>query len=395
MLKLDYKFVKITYALFVFSWFMGDMTYNVHDDYKYGFWILSFLFGLMPVIYYALGYKNEKIVWDSYLLRQVGLVIVVFATVCICVYPINGHNLLMWKDLYYIIMPALYIYIIINLDQSDNLDYYMNAALLAYVAYFILGFGIQSFTLANLMSLNFADSYSPWESGMADVFGVAFFYFWCRGKKKRAVIAGFFNFLTFKRLHLFLMAFIVVFGRFLKNKPVPRAVEYIAKVALILSPMLITAICSDSFANWFEATFDQSLNSFTTGRFNQINLIMDQDQCLLGLGMTHKLLMELDFAVHRLHCDIIRFQIETTTIGLAVFVNSYINIGKRNQKGFVLMVFFFIVMFSSTCIENTYYWFLIFLCIEGLIREGRTEERKKQEELKKEEKLLNGQSIAE
>lgn len=371
MLKLDYKFIKGTYALFVFSWFVGDMTYNVHDDYKYGFWILSFLFAMCPILYYALGYKKEKILWDMYLLKQVAIVVAVFAIVCICAMPFNGYHLMMWKDLYYIFMPALYTFVIINLDRSENLDFYMDLALLAYTAYFIFGFGLQSFTLSNLMSINFADSYSPWESGMADVFGISFFYFWMRKKKGRALVAGILNFLSFKRLHLFFMAFCILFGRFLKDKPVPRAVEYITKGFFIISPVLITAICSDPFANWFEATFNQSLNSFTTGRFNQINLILDQDRNLTGLGMTHLVLTEMDFAVHRLHCDVLRFMIETTFVGLIIFVNSYFNIAKRNQKAFSLMLFFFVVMFSSTCIENTFYWFLIFISIEGVIRAGQ------------------------
>lgn len=370
MLRLDYKFTKITYALFVFSWFLGDYTGNVHDDYKYAFWILSFFFALCPIIYYAMGYKKEKIVWDSYLLKQISFVVIAFAIICVCAMPFNGYHLLMWKDLYYMIMPALYTFVIINMDRSENLDYYMDLALLAYTAYFILGFGIQSFTLSNLMSINFSDSFSPWESGMADVFCISFFYFYMRKKYGRALVAGLLNFLSFKRLHLFFMAFCIIFGRFLKDKPVPKAVEYATKAFFIISPMLITAMCSDTFANWFEATFDQSLNSFTTGRFNQINLILDQDRNLTGLGMTHLVLVEKNFAVHRLHCDVLRFMIETTFVGLTAFVNGYFNVAKKNQKAFSLMLFFFIVMFSSTCIENTFYWFLIFISIEGVMRAG-------------------------
>ena len=377
MLKLDYKFTKITYALFVFSWFVGDMTGNVHDDYKYIFWILSFFFGMCPVFYYMLGYKRKKDRWDTYTLRQVGLVVVVFAIVSICAMPFNGFHLLMWKDLYYILMPALYVFVVVNLDESDNLDYYMDLALLAYTAYFIFGFGLQSFTLSNLMSISFADSYSPWESGMADVFGISFFYYYTRKKPGRCIVAGILNILSFKRLHLFFMGFYIILGPFLKNKPVPKVVEYITKIAFILSPIAIYAICSDPFANWFEATFNQSLNSFTTGRFNQINLILDQPDNLTGLGMTHKKLVEMNFAVRRLHCDVLRFMIETTFVGLAVFVNSYINIGKRNQKCFSLIVFFMIIMFSSTCIENTFYWTLIFISIESITRVGQREEAEK------------------
>lgn len=376
MLKLDYKFTKITYFIFVFSWFLGDYTGNVHDDYKYGFWMISFLGAMMPILYYAVGYKRIGKKWDAYTLKQILVVVAVFAIISICAMPFNGFHLLMWKDLFYILMPAWYVFTIINLDESPNLDYYVNLAFFAYVAYFVLGFGVQSFTLANFTSISFADSYSPWESGMADVFGICFFYYYTRKQWGKCLVAGLLNFMSFKRMHLFFMVFYIFAEPFLKNKPVPKVVVWIFKGVLILSPLFIYAAVSDSFANWFETTFDMSLNSFTTGRFNQINLIVDLGDNMTGLGMTHLMLVREGFVVKRLHCDILRFLIETTIAGLVVFVNSYLNIAKRNQKSFALMVFFMIIMVTSTCIENTFYWLLTFLVMESLQRIGGNKEEK-------------------
>ena len=65
-------------------------------------------------------------------------------------------------------------------------------------------------------------------------------------------------------------------------------------------------------------------------------------------------------------------------MGLVAFVNGYINIAKRNQKGFSIVVFFMIVMVSSTCMENTYYWMMIYLSIESFIRIAKRKEEAKE-----------------
>ncbi|MBQ3599724.1 MAG: hypothetical protein II992_00795 [Lachnospiraceae bacterium] len=383
MLRLDHKFTKITYFFFVFSWLLGDYSGNRNDDYKYAFWIMSFILAIFPIIYYALGYKKMEKKWDNYTLKQILIVVGVFAMISICAMPINGFHLLMWKDLYYILMPALYVFAIINLDDNNSLDYYVNLIFFTYVAYFVYVFGISSFTPANFARISFPESYSPWESGMADIFAICFFYYYTRKKWGCCLIAGLLNFMSFKRLHLFFMAFYIVAKPFLKNKPVPKLIEWGCKIGLILSPLFIYAATSENFANWFEITFHMNLNSFTSGRFNQINLINGLSENMTGLGMTHLMLVKYGFPVKRLHCDILRFLIETTVIGLVVFVNSYLNIAKRNQKNFSLIMFFMIIMVSSTCIENTFYWMLIFLVMEGIQRDSHREEISHGKELSK------------
>ncbi|MBQ1689171.1 MAG: hypothetical protein II073_07830 [Lachnospiraceae bacterium] len=374
MLKIDAKFIKITYAIFAFSWFVGDYTGNWNDDYKYGFWIISALAALFPITYYALGFKREKIKWDTYLLKQVATVVGVFAVISIMATAVNGHHLFMWKDLFYLLMPALYVFEIINMDQSDDFDYYIDWIFYTFALNLVLICKVSSFTVSNFMSISFAESYSPWETGLADVFCICFFYYFMRRKWGKCALAGFFNILSFKRLDLIFMGFILLFGWFLKDKPVPRWVEYIIKVFLILSPILIYLTTEDAFANWFESAFNMDLNSFTMGRFNQINFIVDLDDNMTGLGMTHYMLVKYDFDIHRLHCDVIRILLETTALGLVVFVNGYVNIAKRNQKAFSLVVFFLIVMITSTCMENTYYWMLMYLVTESLQRIARRKE---------------------
>ena len=377
VIKIDQKKLKITYTIFALSWFYGDFIGNWGDDFKYVFWVFSILLGLLPIIYNALGYKKEKIEWNTYIIKQVLGVIAVFAIVSIFGMTVNGHHLFMWKDLFYIFLPAIYCFIIINLDSSENLDYYIDFAFWGFVVNFILIATPQSFTMENFSSISFADSYSPWESGLADMYIICFVYYYARKKKLKALVAGILNLLSFKRIHVIFMLIFIVLSPMMKNKRVPKSVVLIAKIFFIISPLLIYAAISDTFAAWFENQFGLDLNSFTMGRFNQLNLICNLDQNMTGLGMTHYMLILNDFDIHRLHCDIMRILLETTPVGLIVFVNNYLNIAKRNQRCFSLMVFFFVIMLSSTFIENCFYWFMIFMINENFIRIGRSKEEQK------------------
>lgn len=374
MIKIDSKVLRITYTIFALSWFLGDYMGNFGDDFKYAFWILSILVAILPLIYIGLGYKRLNITWNTYIIKQVLGVVFAFAVVSIFGMTVNGHHLFMWKDLFYILLPAVYCYIIVNLDERENLDYYIDFAFWGFVINFVLIATPQSFTMANLMSISFADSYSPWESGLADMFIICFMYYHSIKKRLNAFVALLLNALSFKRIHVFYMILFILIHPFLKNKRVPKSVEIITKIFFILSPILIYASLSDSFSAWFESSFGMDLNSFTMGRFNQLDLICDLDENLTGLGMTHYMLIIKDFPIHRLHCDIMRLFLETTVVGLVVFVNNYINIAKRNQKGFMIMLLFFIVMLSSTFMENCFYWLMIFLVIENFERKYNPKE---------------------
>lgn len=381
MLTINHKFLRVTYAVFALAWFVGDYTGNWNDDYKYAFWILSALCAILPLLYYGLGYKKRIEKWDTYLLKQVGMVSFVFAMISICAMPFNGFHLLMWKDLFYIFMPAFYVFVIINLDDSDNFDYYIDWIFYTFTINFILIAGIHSFTVSNFMSMSFADSYSPWESGLADAYCICFYYYFMRKQWGKCIVSLILNIMSFKRLNLIFTVFVLLFGRFLKDKPVPRPVRYIFKTILVVSPLLVYLATEDSFATWFESAFGMDLNGFTMGRFNQINFINDLDENMTGLGMTHLMLVQHDFDIKRLHCDVVRILLETTIVGLSVFVNNYVNIGKRNQKSFAIVVFFLIVMITSTCIENTYYWMAIYFSVESLQRIAAKKEEKEHEQL--------------
>lgn len=369
MLKINSTTVKIAYAIFILAWLAGNLMDNAGDDFKYVFMLAAVFVSLMPIINVWTGNASYSDI-KYYNLFQILLVVVVFSIVSVGAMLVNGFQMHMFKDLFYIFFPMLLCFGIINVDKDGSLDYYIDLAFFSYVIYFIYGFRANSITL--ITTISFADSYSPWESGMADVFFIAFYYYYVRNKKIRCGLAFIFNFLSFKRIHVVFSMGFLLFGwvfRVFKKTDVNKVYLNCVKVFFMLSPIVINFLVSDEFAQWFNKTFtDLDYASFTMGRFDQIIAILNYDMPTRGLGVINYYLEEQNAFVKIMHCDLLRVYLETTIIGLVVFVNSYMNVTKKNIYSNILVVFFFVVMFSSTCIQNIFYWFLIFMSCEGMER---------------------------
>lgn len=369
MLKINSTTVKIAYAIFILAWLAGNLMDNAGDDFKYVFMLAAVFVSLMPIINVWTGNASYSDI-KYYNLFQILLVVVVFSIVSVGAMLVNGFQMHMFKDLFYIFFPMLLCFGIINVDKDGSLDYYIDLAFFSYVIYFIYGFRANSITL--ITTISFAESYSPWESGMADVFFIAFYYYYVRNKKIRCGLAFIFNFLSFKRIHVVFSIGFLLFGwvfRVFKKTDVNKVYLNCVKVFFMLSPIVINFLVSDEFAQWFNKTFtDLDYASFTMGRFDQIIAILNYDMPTRGLGVINYYLEEQNAFVKIMHCDLLRVYLETTIIGLVVFVNSYMNVTKKNIYSNILVVFFFVVMFSSTCIQNIFYWFLIFMSCEGMER---------------------------
>lgn len=369
MLKINKWTVKIAYGIFILSWLAGNLMDNAGDNFKYIFMLAAICVCILPVAEVVLGYKEYKDI-DTYKLKQILLTGIVFAVVSVGAMLFNGFKMCMMKDLFYMMFPMIYCFAISVVDDSENLDYYIDLAFFSYVLYFLIGFRNNSISL--ITTISFVDSYSPWESGMADVFFIAFYYYYVRNKKIRAGLAFIFNFLSFKRLHVVFSIGFLLFGwvfKFFRKTSVNKVYLNIVKLVFMLSPIIIGYLVSPEFEQWFNLTFtDIDYATFTMGRFDQIKEVLSYEMPTRGLGIINYYLEEQNAFVKIMHCDILRIYLETTIVGLVVFVNSYFNVGKKNIYSHFLILFFFIVMFSSTCIQNIFYWFLIFISCEGMER---------------------------
>ena len=50
MIKVDYRWIRISYLIFIVAWIIGDMRNNINDDFKYIFMLLVIVIGIVILI---------------------------------------------------------------------------------------------------------------------------------------------------------------------------------------------------------------------------------------------------------------------------------------------------------------------------------------------------------
>ena len=74
-------------------------------------------------------------------------------------------------------VPMLYTFLIVNVDDSENMDFYFDSILIGQLLVFLNHFG-SILDMQHIMSISFENSYSPYESTTADYWCMLFFYYY-------------------------------------------------------------------------------------------------------------------------------------------------------------------------------------------------------------------------
>lgn len=358
---------KFLFALFIIAWGIGDLKNNIGDDFKYIFFLLHLMF---LAIIFGLKHKKEKLVF-SYEFKKLTILMVFFLLISIFFQFINNKILMnTYKELFYIFFPILYVFLIANVEEKKDLKFYFYFTGIVFMSVFLIR-AIPNLNLANILSISFIKSYSPFEGiGSADIFLIVYIFSIISGNKKMAILSFVFCVLSFKRLHV-IMAIIFPLIYILINRKkisfINNKVYNATKIVFIISPILINLLTSNDFSNWFKNNTGIDFNSFTMGRFYTINYIIDNKFENLGLGtITTVLLQErnLDpYLADDLHCDLMRIYLETTIIGLYLLVSKYFKITRKNIYNYIIITFSFVVMFSSHILTTFIYWIFVYLFI--------------------------------
>ncbi len=366
MIKIDYRWLRISYLLFVIAWMIGDMRDNINDDFKYVFMFLVVIIGAVILI----GNLNKPIhnMDDFFYIMSVP---VVLGVITLFYSMMNGMKFLLMWDMFYLIVPYLMVFIIVNVDQNQNRDFYFDTLLVGHIALFFYKFA-NILDIEHIKEISFVDSFSPYESVTAHIYTLLFYYYYVKNKKVRCLLALFFGILSYKRLHVVFAVFVLLLGWSLRKRVVGVYLERVVKVLFISSPLVLYAILTDQFATWFQATFQVDFGGFTMGRFDQLREVVTADITNYGLGSIKYYLDNKGAYINILHCDIMRILIETSFIGLVVLVSAYFNVAKKNIYSFILMIFIFMIMFSSTVINGFLGWFVVFLSIDEFNRKDAT-----------------------
>lgn len=371
------KINHLLFILFIISWNIGDLINNQNDDFKY-------IFLFINILYLICNYKrNKKLNQGKLLLNLLFFIVPLFIYSLFLQVLAHSFSFQTIKDFLYILSPILYVYLIVESEEEGNFDFYFNVEFFAATLTFLLR-ALPILTPSNILSISFLNSYSPFEGiGNADAFFVLFFYYAINKKKSRKWISFILLFLSFKRIHVVFAVMLIILQSFFeknKDKKVNSLIFYLTIAFFLVSPSVLSLICNNNFENWFYKKFGMQLDAFTMGRVTTLNYVIDSNRTNLGLGSISDFLAKArminPYLADDLHNDIMRIYLEGTVVSLWLMVVNYFSLTKRNLYNYLMVLFAFLVMFSSHILTTCIFWIFAFLFImsNNLNMDSKSEE---------------------
>jgi len=327
---------------------------------------LLFVFILVCMIEYML--KNDWVLgrqgdlfWPEF--RKAMVIVFAFFLISISIQIWHGDvQLYLYTELLYNIIPPLLAFFWINTSYVTERYTYFIIFLLRYTSYFFIA-DFHNLSLSNIFMISWDDSKSSvFETPYAhDLFfmEIIFLYF---GKKKLAFFSMLLCMLYFKRISFILSIVVYVvyillinrkyFGKmFNKWQPVKKFIRYAVFIAMCIMPFFINWVVSDAGILFFRKRFDLNLNEFTTGRIGVIKYTIANIGHFNGYGSSDHFLTTSRLEVYRklgsMHCDILKLYLETTIVGVVVYIYEMVEIAKKNWLIFIMLMYIFIELIAS------------------------------------------------
>lgn len=262
------------------------------------------------------------------------------------------------SDLFYLMSPCLFVFLLFNTDRRTNPDFYFNCILIASWMNLVLCFS-NSLNLAAIKTINFASSHSPFESDAPSFVIFCYFFYFFRKDYKKTIISFVFLFLSFKRIELLASLAFVPFLLILKDRfytfRINKIVNIVSCVLFIIVSIIICYVCkSEILALLYGMGIDLKL--ITTGRTSIIGIIVnDSSYKTLGLGTTNFI------TTGSIHSDLAKIYLETGIVGISVFSYAIFNFVKINKFNIMvhLVVLYRMISFAGT---HSLDMFLVNLC---------------------------------
>lgn len=283
---------------------------------------------------------------------------------------INGFNSYAINEAVYYYTPLIFIIVYSQLSNETQIESIFDCLFVLYIVVFLKNFAGQ-LTLANIRSISFANSYSPFESELAFVFLIFECYYLYMGKRKNALISLIFCILSFKRICMLVAIIFFVFAKWLvQRKPVDKKVVFAAVIVFVLLPVLTCIMLNDTLEAWFYQTFHVTLYEVTLSRSARIETVMNSGQIKYGLGSVTTYLTKYlnamhgsNFASRNMHNDLVQMYLECGIFGSTVFTYVYMKAASVSRMSFVLMCYVFFEcyfnhLFGAGC---THIWVLVYL----------------------------------
>ena len=283
---------------------------------------------------------------------------------------INGFNSYAINEAVYYYTPLIFIIVYSQISEEQDVETILNYLFVLYVIVFLKNFAGQ-LTLANLKSISFANSYSPFESELAFVFLIFECFYLYMGKRKNAIISLILCILSFKRISMLAAIVFFIFSKWIVvKKTVNKKIVILTTVVFVLLPVLTCLMLNDTLEAWFYQTFHVTLNEITLTRSSRIEAVINSGQIKYGLGSVTTYLTKYLNALHgsnfsnrNLHNDLVKVYLECGILGSIVFTYIYMKAASVSRMLFVMMCYVFFECYFNHLFGagSTDIWILIYL----------------------------------
>lgn len=358
---------------------------NIWVNSKYIVLIIAIIWG-----FFLLKYKKDKKIFIKEL-TNVSVVVIIFImiTLLLIVYSGNFYSGTI-EEFIKLILPIVYVFIVLNTFSFKDIYKSMSITLIVSIIGYIIEIGTSNFNLANIATMNFWGSYSPFESSMSCGVAIALCVFFTYYNKNKIFkyLSLIFVIFTFKRLFIVFAIMLLILPKFIDiNKAIKGKYITIAKIFFIVATILYYIFLSPSSSGLFEKIMGTSQVEFTMGRSSFLRTLENSDFISSGLGSTTQ-------AIGRgLEMDLIKIYLELGIIGLITFVLGYWNCAGNKVYTFIYMTFQFFNMLTSHSLTSSFDWILAFLIIGCISYKTNNQEfQKNKERVKIYEKCGNNNS---
>ncbi len=283
---------------------------------------------------------------------------------------INGFNSYAINEAVYYYTPLIFIIVYSQISEEQDVETILNYLFVLYIIVFLKNFAGQ-LTLANLKSISFANSYSPFESELAFVFLIFECFYLYMGKRKNAIISLILCILSFKRISMLAAIVFFIFSKWIVvKKAVNKKIVIVTTVVFVLLPVLTCLMLNDTLEAWFYQTFHVTLNEITLTRSSRIEAVINSGQIKYGLGSVTTYLTKYLNALHgsnfsnrNLHNDLVKIYLECGILGSIVFTYIYMKAASVSRMLFVMMCYIFFECYFNHLFGagSTDIWILIYL----------------------------------
>lgn len=314
----------------------------------------------------------------QYELKNVLWVIVSFAVITAIKTGIyGGFTNRSLYELFFLALPILYAYCLINTVPFKVMDRFMFFTLvISFVGYLLslrMGF---SAIISALSTLSFSGSFSLLESHSFSGISIALalYYLYFRKNKVGMILSVLFVIMTFKRLAVLTVIVLFFLPKLLdEDKAVNKKLLNVTKIAIAVLGVAYFAAFIPSNIGFVENLFHIDLKQFTMGRtyrflyaYNGIGFRNG------GLGSVYTYLIS-KYGIG-IEMDIAKLMFEVTPLGVLILINNFFNTSRQSVYCFLIMIYLFINMITSHCLASVFTWLIVYITF-GMIMYKQYQEK--------------------